>query len=202
MVQLHRFWMTQNIEPVPFFSSLFDAAVEVAQPEKTIHRYLPEKPKGRLIVVGGGKASAQMGRAFEDAWMERHGEAVEGVIVTRYGYACECLNLEVLEAAHPVPDKAGFEGAMRLLETVSNLTEDDLVVALVSGGGSALLPCPPEGLTLADEIAGQRGFACFRRSDFRDEYGAQARIWNKGRTACGGSVSGQGCFAAGIGYSG
>lgn len=145
--------MSKNIDPVPFLTSLFDAAVEAAQPEKTIRDFLPEKPKGRVIVVGGGKASAQMGRAFEDAWMEKYGEAVEGVIVTRYGYACECNHLTVMEAAHPVPDEAGFTGAQKLLETVSDLTNEDLVVALISGGGSALLPCPPEGLTLADEIA-------------------------------------------------
>ncbi len=145
--------MTKHIQPVGLFSSLFDAAVDAAQPEKTIRKFLPEKPKGRVVVVGGGKASAQMGRAFEDAWMDRHGEEVEGIIVTRYGYGCECRNLEVLEAAHPVPDEAGFAGAKRLIDAVSGLTEDDLVVALISGGGSALLPCPPNDLSLADEIA-------------------------------------------------
>ncbi len=115
--------------------------------------FLPEKPKGRVIVAGAGKGSAQMGQAFESAWKARYGEAVEGVIVTRYGYGCACENLEILEAAHPVPDAAGQIGARRLMELVSNLKEDDLVVALISGGGSALLPSPPEGLTLADEIA-------------------------------------------------
>ncbi|MEM7069114.1 MAG: glycerate kinase [Pseudomonadota bacterium] len=145
--------MTNSIDPIAFFTQLFDAAVEAAQPEKTIRKFLPEKPRGRVTVVGGGKASAQMGKAFEEAWQEKHGLDVEGVIVTRYGYGCDCKNLEVLEAAHPVPDLAGFEGAKRLLETVSDLTEDDLVVALISGGGSALLPCPPKGLALDDEIA-------------------------------------------------
>ncbi len=145
--------MKKSLEPVPFLTSLFDAAVAAAQPEKGIAKFLPEKPKGRVIVIGAGKGSAQMGRAFERAWMATHGEAVQGVIVTRYGYACECEYLEILEAAHPVPDEAGQVGAKRLLEAVSGLTEDDLVVALISGGGSALLPCPPDGLTLADEIA-------------------------------------------------
>ena len=145
--------MKKDIEPVEFLTSLFDAAVDEAQPEKVISRFLPQKPKGRVIVVGAGKGSAQMGRAFERAWMDTDGDAVEGVIVTRYGYACECEHIEILEAAHPVPDEAGLEGAKRLLETVSGLSEDDLVVALVSGGGSALLPCPPSGLTLAHEIA-------------------------------------------------
>ena len=145
--------MSNSIEPVPFLSSLFDAAVEAAQPEKTIREYLPQKPEGKVIVVGAGKASAQMGRAFEQAWQEKYGEAVSGVIVTRYGYGCECEFLEVIEAAHPVPDAAGEAGTRRLLDLVSGLTEDDLVVALVSGGGSALLPSPPQGLSLADEIA-------------------------------------------------
>ena len=145
--------MTKHVEPVSFLTSLFDAAVDAAQPEKVISRFLPQMPKGRVIVIGAGKGSAQMGRAFEGAWMEAHGEAVEGVIVTRYGYACECEHIEILEAAHPVPDEAGLYGARRLLDTVSGLCADDLVVALISGGGSALLPCPPEGLTLADEIA-------------------------------------------------
>ena len=151
--RLHRFCMSNSIEPVPFLTSLFDAAVEAAQPEKTIRQYLLQKPEGKVIVVGAGKASAQMGRAFEQAWQEKYGEAVSGVIVTRYGYGCECEFLEVIEAAHPVPDAAGEAGARRLLDLVSGLTEDDLVVALISGGGSALLPSPPQGLSLADEIA-------------------------------------------------
>lgn len=145
--------MSNSIEPVAFLTSLFKAAVDAAQPEKTIRMFLPERPKGRVIVVGAGKASSQMGRAFEQAWMERYAMSVEGVIVTRYDYACDCEFLEILEAAHPVPDEAGLMGAQRLLDAVSDLNEDDLVVALISGGGSALLPCPPASLTLADEIA-------------------------------------------------
>jgi len=90
-----------------------------------------------------------MARAFERAW----DGPLEGVVVTRYGYAVPCERIEILEAAHPVPDEAGLEGARRLFESVSGLTKDDLVVALISGGGSALLPAPPDGMTLADEIA-------------------------------------------------
>jgi hydroxypyruvate reductase len=145
--------MSYETDPNAFLTSLFHAAVDAAQPEKTISDFLPSPPKGRVIVIGAGKASSQMGRAFEKAWAAKHGGSIEGVIVTRYGYACECENFEVLEAAHPVPDEAGLAGAKRLVETVSNLSEDDLVVALISGGGSALLPSPPQGLTLADEIA-------------------------------------------------
>ncbi len=131
------------------FTALFDAAVAAADPERTIGRFLPPKPKGRAIVVGAGKGSARMARAFERAW-----EApLEGVVVTRYGYGVPCERIEVLEAAHPVPDMAGLAASRRLFEAVSGLTRDDLVVALVSGGGSALLPSPPEGMTLDDEIA-------------------------------------------------
>ncbi|MEO1141172.1 MAG: glycerate kinase [Pseudomonadota bacterium] len=145
--------MSNVANPDQLLETLFHAAVDAAQPSKTIQSFLPEKPKGRTIVVGAGKASSQMARAFELAWQEKYGEAVEGLIVTRYDYACECERVEVLEAAHPVPDPAGLAGAKRLMETVSGLHEDDLVVALISGGGSALLPLPPEGLTLEDEIA-------------------------------------------------
>ncbi len=139
--------------PNAFLTELFHSAVDAADPAKIITDYLPIAPKGRTIVIGAGKASSQMGKAFEEAWEKEHETALEGVIVTRYDYACECENFEVLEAAHPVPDEAGLIGAQRLMDAVSGLTEDDLVVALISGGGSALLPSPPKGLTLADEIA-------------------------------------------------
>jgi len=139
--------------PFEFLEFLFHAAVDAALPEKTIAGFLPDKPKGRVVVVGAGKASSQMAKAFEDEWEKRHGTPIEGVIVTRYDYACECRYVEVIEAAHPVPDEAGLKAAQRIMETVSGLSEDDLVVALISGGGSALLPAPPEDLTLADEIA-------------------------------------------------
>ena len=145
--------MTQISNPNKFLVSLFDAAVEAADPAKIITNFLPSAPKGRTIVIGGGKASSQMGKAFEDAWAKERGTPLEGVIVTRYGYATPCENFEVLEASHPVPDAAGLVGSKRVMEAVSGLTEDDLVVALISGGGSALLPAPPDGLTLEDEIA-------------------------------------------------
>jgi hydroxypyruvate reductase len=100
-------------------------------------------------VIGAGKGSAQMAAAFEKAW----DGPIEGLVVTRYGYAAPCERIEIIEAAHPVPDAAGLEASRRLLDRVAGLTEDDLVVALISGGGSALLPSPAAGLTLADEIA-------------------------------------------------
>ncbi|MGY6710123.1 MAG: glycerate kinase type-2 family protein [Rhizobiaceae bacterium] len=135
--------------PHHLFTSLFSAAVAAADPERTIRNFLPEKPKGRTVVIGAGKGSAQMARAFENAWEG----ALQGIVVTRYGYATACERIEIIEAAHPVPDAAGLEASRRLFEAVEGLTEDDLVVALISGGGSALLPAPPEGMSLEDEIA-------------------------------------------------
>lgn len=148
--------MTAITDPKKFLTSLFDAAVAAADPELVIRANLPAKPKGRTIVIGAGKGSAQMAAAFERAWAERHeGEdaPIEGIVVTRYGYGAPCKTIEIIEASHPVPDDAGLAASKRLFDAVSNLTEDDLVVALISGGGSALLPSPPAGLTLADEIA-------------------------------------------------
>ncbi|MDW6024963.1 glycerate kinase [Mesorhizobium sp. BAC0120] len=136
-------------DPKAFLTAIFDAAVAAAQPELTIRQHLPAKPKGRTIVVGAGKGSAQMAAALENAW----DGPLEGAVVTRYGYGAETKRIKVIEAAHPVPDAAGLAGAQALLDQVSGLNADDLVIALISGGGSALLPAPPPGLTLEDEIA-------------------------------------------------
>lgn len=141
--------MTPIADPRAFLSLLFDAAVAAADPALTLASNLPEKPKGRTIVVGAGKGSAQMARALEDVW----DGPLEGAVVTRYGYGATCRHVEILEASHPVPDEAGLAASHRLLEIVGNLTKDDLVIGLISGGGSALLPAPPSGLTLADEMA-------------------------------------------------
>lgn len=138
-----------ELEPKRFLTSIFDAAVAAADPELTIRSHLPDRPKGRTVVVGAGKGAAQMAAALEKAW----DGPLEGVIVTRYGYAAPCQHIRVLEAAHPVPDEAGLTASKALLDAVSDLSVDDLVIALVCGGGSALLPAPPPGLTLADEIA-------------------------------------------------
>lgn len=139
------------IDPVKqaFLTSLFDAAVTAADARAALEPHLPTRPEGRTIVVGAGKGSAQLAAAFEDLW-----EApVEGVVVTRYGYSCPTKSIRVMEASHPVPDAAGTAATEALFAAVSDLGPDDLVVALICGGGSALLPCPPEGLTLADEQA-------------------------------------------------
>jgi len=123
---------------------MFDAAIASAQPAVCIPPHLPKAPRGRLIVVGAGKASAAMARVVEDHWQG----PLSGLVVTRYGYAVPCKRIEIAEAAHPVPDAAGMRAAQRILELVGNLHEDDLVLCLISGGGSALLPLPADGLTL------------------------------------------------------
>ena len=131
-------------DPRAFLADLFHAAVAAADPLKALQGNLPDKPKGRTVVIGAGKGAAQLAAAFEDLWDAPY----EGVVVTRYGYACETRNIEVLQASHPVPDEAGLQAGAHLLDAVSGLTEDDLVIALVCGGGSALLPAPPDGLSL------------------------------------------------------
>jgi hydroxypyruvate reductase len=139
--------MPLTSDPRMLLNALFKTAVAEADPAVLVPRYLPEKPKGRTIVVGAGKGSAAMARAFEEAW----DGPIEGLVVTRYGHAVPCERIEIVEAAHPVPDAAGEAAAARMLEFVKGLTKDDLVVALISGGGSALLSLPAQGLTLADK---------------------------------------------------
>lgn len=132
--------------------ALFDKAVARAMPGPAVLAHLPPPPRGRTVVVGAGKASAQMAQALESAWPG----PLEGVVVTRYGYGAPCRRIEIVEAAHPVPDAAGEAAARRLMAQVSGLGEDDLVIALISGGGSALLPAPGPGMTLDDEQAVNR----------------------------------------------
>jgi hydroxypyruvate reductase len=128
--------------------ALFDAAVAAADPRKVLASHLPPKPRGRCIVVGGGKSAAVMAAALEDAWPD---VKLTGTVVTRYGHAVPTRQIEVIEASHPVPDANSERGARRLLERVQGLGPDDLVLALISGGGSALLAAPAPGLTLADK---------------------------------------------------
>ena len=128
--------------------AVFDAAVAAADPLNMLAAHLPEKPKGRCIVVGAGKSAAVMAAALEAAWPD---VAMSGAVVTRYGHAVPTRRIEVIEASHPVPDANSERGARRLLELVHGLEPDDLVLALISGGGSALLALPADGLTLADK---------------------------------------------------
>lgn len=131
---------------------MFAAAVAAAQPALCIPPHLPAAPRGRLIVIGAGKASAAMAQALEDCWPG----PLEGLVVTRYGYAVPCQRIEIVEASHPVPDAAGLVAAQRILETVSNLTAEDTVLCLISGGGSSLLVLPVDGITLEDKQAVNR----------------------------------------------
>ncbi len=129
-----------------FLASLFDAAVAAADPLKALQGNLPAPPKGRTVVIGAGKGAAQLAQAFEQLWPA----PFEGVVVTRYGYAAPCQTIKVIEAAHPVPDAAGIKAAQALKIAVQDLGPDDLVIALICGGGSSLLPDPPDSLTLED----------------------------------------------------
>ena len=128
---------------------LFDAALAAARPATCLAPYIDglSPPKGRTIVIGAGKASAAMARAVEDRWAH----PLEGLVVTRYGYGEACQRIEIVEAAHPVPDEKGRAAAGRMLEKVKGLTPDDLLLCLISGGASALLALPAPGLTLADK---------------------------------------------------
>jgi hydroxypyruvate reductase len=128
---------------------MFDAAIASAMPDKCIPAHLPAVPRGRTVVVGAGKASAAMAKAVEDHWPGPLG----GIVVTRYGHRVRTRDIEIIEAAHPVPDLAGREAAERILAAVKGLTEDDLVLCLISGGGSALMTLPAPGLTLQDKQA-------------------------------------------------
>jgi glycerate 2-kinase len=129
--------------------AMFDAAVAAALPRHSVPLRMPKPPRGRTIVVGAGKASAAMAKAFEDHWPH----PLEGLVVTRYGYAVPCKKIRIIEAAHPVPDAAGAAAAADMLELVQGLTADDLVVALVSGGASALLSLPAQGITAEEKRA-------------------------------------------------
>ena len=128
---------------------MFQAAIDAAAPRLCIAPYLPPPPKGRTLVIGAGKAAASMAQALEAHWPG----PLEGMVVTRYGYAVPTERIEVVEAAHPVPDAAGLAAAGRMLDMVRGLGPDDLVICLISGGGSALLPLPAPGLTMGEKQA-------------------------------------------------
>jgi glycerate 2-kinase len=136
--------MTADSSPRALLTAMFRAAIASAQPAVCVPPHLPAPPRGRLIVVGAGKASAAMAQAVEHHWPG----PLSGLVVTRYGYGVPCSRIEIVEAAHPVPDAAGMRAAERMLALVQDLSPDDLVLCLISGGGSALLPLPAPGLTL------------------------------------------------------
>ena len=139
-------WNNQRAGAV--LRQLFDLAVASAEPGAAVRRHLPDKPKGKCVVVGAGKASAAMAAALDAAWPDVN---LSGVVVTRYGHAVAAGRIRIIEAAHPVPDAASETAARAILESVRGLSPDDLVIALLSGGGSALMALPAGGMTLADK---------------------------------------------------
>ncbi len=139
-------------DPQGFLRGLFDRAVEVADPMRSLAAHLPERPAGRVVVIGAGKASARMAEAVEAVW-----GACEGLVITRYGYGRVCRSIEIVEAAHPVPDAAGMAATARMLALVQGLGDGDFVLALISGGASALLVAPCDGVSLAEKQAVNAG---------------------------------------------
>jgi glycerate 2-kinase len=135
------------MHPHDLLFAMFRAALDAARPSRRLTQYLPERPRGRVIVVGAGKAAAEMARAVETHWPE----GLTGLVVTRYGHAMACQQIKVVEAGHPNPDAAGVEAAVRIRTLLTGLTADDLVLGLWSGGGSSLLALPADGITLADK---------------------------------------------------
>lgn len=135
------------MERKAFLRKLFDSAVKAADPAYCLPRFLPKPPKGRTVVIGAGKAAASMAAAAEQTWT---GD-IEGLVVTRYGHGLDCNRIEVIEAGHPVPDDKGLDAAERILRSVQNLSADDLVLCLISGGGSALLTLPGPGIALEEK---------------------------------------------------
>lgn len=138
--------------PLDALRALFDRAVAVADPMRSLAAHLPPRPQkrpgGRVVVIGAGKASARMAEAVEAAW-----GPCEGLVITRYGYARPCQGIEIVQASHPVPDAAGAAATTRMLALLASLGPDDFVLALISGGASALLVAPVEGVTLAEKQA-------------------------------------------------
>lgn len=133
--------------PRAFLTALFHAAINAAKPEECVSQNLPARPAGRTIVIGAGKAAASMARGIEQHWEG----PLSGLVITRYGYGAPTSRIEVAEAAHPVPDQAGIDATQRILQMVSGLSADDLVICLISGGGSALLTAPLPGITLEEK---------------------------------------------------
>jgi hydroxypyruvate reductase len=142
--------MSSIVDPRRFLHDLYASAVAAVSAEKSMPPYLPQpSPNGRTLVIGAGKGAAAMAKVVEEHWQG----ALSGLVVTRYGHGADCRRIEVVEAAHPVPDEAGKQAAARMLQMVRGLTEDDLVLCLITGGGSALLAMPADGITLEQKQA-------------------------------------------------
>ncbi len=137
-------------EPRQFLLDLYASAVNAVSADKCLPAFLPERPaNGRTLVIGAGKGAAAMAKTVEQHWQG----PIEGLVVTRYGHGADCQKIEVIEAAHPVPDEAGRHAAARILNMVQDLSENDLVLCLISGGGSSLLALPADGISLEQKQA-------------------------------------------------
>jgi glycerate 2-kinase len=133
--------------PEVLLRQIFDKALAIVQPNICLPKHIPNPPLGRTIVVGAGKASAAMAKALENKWPW----PLEGLVITRYGHKIENERINIVEASHPVPDYMGLKASQRILEYTKNLTSRDLVIVLISGGGSSLLTLPPDGISLEDK---------------------------------------------------
>jgi len=141
-------WNDQTVRSL--LRQMFNAAIGSAAPSEAVLRNLPPKPVGRCVVVGAGKASAAMAAALDAAWPDVN---VSGVVVTRYGHSVPAGRIRILEASHPVPDEMSLIAGGSILEAVRGLIADDLVIVIMSGGGSSLLIAPAGNMTLADKQA-------------------------------------------------
>ena len=126
----------------------FQAALAAADPLKIVPAHLPPPPKGRTLVVGAGKAAASMAKAVEDHWPAD--QSLEGLVITRYGHSLPTKKIRVIEAGHPVPDESGEQAAREIFDAVKSLGENDLLLALISGGGSSLMSLPVAGVSMTD----------------------------------------------------
>ncbi|PPR15585.1 MAG: putative hydroxypyruvate reductase [Alphaproteobacteria bacterium MarineAlpha9_Bin3] len=131
---------------------MFDEAISISHPKNLMKKYIPNKqPSGKTVVIGAGKASAEMAREFEISWINKGYKKLEGIVITRYGHKRKCKNIKILEAAHPVPDKAGLSATNDIINLIKPLTSKDLVIVLISGGGSSLLVSPLGKVSLKEK---------------------------------------------------
>ena len=142
----------KNIYYKNILLDMFDQAVLVSHPANIMKNYIPNvEPSGKVMVVGAGKGSAEMARAYEEAWYKKGYKNLSGLVITRYGHKKECKNIKIVEASHPVPDQAGLKATKEIIKLIKPLNEEDLLVVLISGGGSSLLVSPIEGVSLEEK---------------------------------------------------
>ena len=142
----------KNIYYKNILLDMFNQAVLVSHPATIMKNYIPNvEPSGKVMVVGAGKGSAEMARAYEEAWHKKGYKNLSGLVITRYGHKKECKNIKIVEASHPVPDQAGIKATKEIIKLIKPLNEEDLLVVLISGGGSSLLVSPIEGVSLEEK---------------------------------------------------